>query len=102
MAESISPARLAKVADYFGMLAAPVRLRIVEVLLEGRCTVGWIADVCGISQPLASHHLGLLRRGGLVTQECDGRHIYYRVAETGLKLVIACVRRFSEEAVQHG
>ena len=57
-------------------LANPTRLRMLEVLAEhGEETVNELARSVRLSQPRASWHLSLLRRGGLVRQRRQGRQV---------------------------
>ena len=50
---------LAKAAECLKVLAHPVRIRMVQLLLHGRYTVGEIAEDCDIAENLASEHLRL-------------------------------------------
>jgi DNA-binding transcriptional ArsR family regulator len=56
-------------------LANPVRLRILEILVErdGEIGVNDLAAMLHMSQPRVSWHLALLRRGGLLRQSQAGR-----------------------------
>jgi len=78
-------------------LADPTRLKILNLLktkgrsccdLIGRAEPGLCAcDVeaaVGLSQAAVSHHMGLLRRAGLVEAEKRGRWIYYRRSEAAI------------------
>ncbi len=64
----------------FKLLAEETRLRILELLGESheRC-VRDLWERLGQSQPAVSHHLGLLRMGGLVDTRHQGKHIFYRI-----------------------
>lgn len=84
---------LAQAAECLRTLAHPHRLRMIEMLLQDRYTVGQLADACGIASHVASEHLGRMKDRGLLTSERDGRCIYYQVAETGLSGIMACIRK---------
>jgi DNA-binding transcriptional ArsR family regulator len=84
-------AALEQAAECLKTLAHPHRLRIVQMLLQGRYTVGELADACGISSHMASEHLRLMQRTGFLTSEKDGRKAYYRIAEPHLANIMACV-----------
>lgn len=84
--------RLAEAAECLRTLAHPVRLRMVEVLLDHRMTVGEIAALCEIRPHVASEHLGKMRDRGLLDMEKDGRQVFYSVAEPGLRSIMQCVR----------
>ena len=83
---------LAAAAECLKTLAHPHRLRIVEMLLRGRHTVGELAEACGVPSSVASGHLRLMQRCGLLAPERDGRSVYYRVADPCLKKLMRCVR----------
>ena len=78
-------------AECLRTLAHPVRLRMVQLLLHGRYTVGEIAQDCGIAENLASEHLRLMQRCGFFDSQREGRRVYYSVAEPHLEQIIDCV-----------
>jgi len=78
-------------------LGDPTRLRILELLKsKGRSCCDLIArnepglcacdieDAVGLSQAAVNHHMGLLRRAGLVTAEKRGRWVYYARNEAAI------------------
>jgi ArsR family transcriptional regulator len=95
----------AKLATAFKALSDPTRLRILELLkAKGRSCCDLISPtergLCacdvekavGLSQAAISHHMGLLRRAGLVRAQKRGRWIYYsrdEAAIAGLAEVVA-------------
>ncbi|WP_039962002.1 ArsR/SmtB family transcription factor [Rhodopirellula europaea] len=81
----------AQAAECLKVLAHPVRLRIVQMLLHGRYTVGELASDCEIQNNVGSDHLRLLQRCGFLTSERDGRKVYYQVAESHLEQLMACI-----------
>jgi DNA-binding transcriptional ArsR family regulator len=81
----------AAAAECLKTLAHPVRLRVVQMLLHGRFTVGELAEDSKIPDNAMSDHLRLLQRCGFLTSERDGRRVYYRVAEPHLKQLMACI-----------
>ena len=91
--------RLAVAAECLKTLAHPHRLRIVEMLLTDRYTVGELAERCDIPSSVASGHLRLMQRCGFLVPERDGRNVYYKVADPCLKKIMACLReRFAAPA----
>ncbi|MBN9518369.1 helix-turn-helix transcriptional regulator [bacterium] len=84
-------AALEKAAECLRVLAHPHRLRIVQLLLRGRHSVGELAAACGIPSHMASEHLRLMQRCGFFGCEKDGRVAYYHVTEPHLKDLLACV-----------
>jgi DNA-binding transcriptional ArsR family regulator len=64
----------------FKLLADETRLRILEMLGDSNeLCVRELWERLGQSQPAVSHHLGLLRMGGLVDTRHQGKHIFYRI-----------------------
>jgi len=83
---------LTDAADCLKTLAHPQRLRIVEMLLSNRYTVGELAELCQFPSNIASGHLRLMQRCGLLTPEREGRHVYYRITDPCLKKLMHCIR----------
>ncbi|WDI40605.1 ArsR/SmtB family transcription factor [Bremerella sp. P1] len=81
----------AEAAECLRTLAHPVRLRIVQLLLHGRYTVGEIAKDCETPDNVTSEHLRLLQRCGFLQSEREGRFVYYQVAEPHLEHLMACI-----------
>ncbi|MBX7105961.1 MAG: metalloregulator ArsR/SmtB family transcription factor [Gemmataceae bacterium] len=84
---------LARAAEVFGTLAHHHRLRMAQLLLSGKHTVGALADACGVPSPVASGHLRLMQRVGLLEPERDGRNVYYMIIEPAVADVIAVVKK---------
>jgi DNA-binding transcriptional ArsR family regulator len=66
-------------AATLGALGQPSRLRIVELLRGGPCSVGAIVDALGIRQPQVSKHLAVLSEAALVECEPLARRRVYRL-----------------------
>ena len=62
-------------------LADENRLRILMLLRERELCVLEVVGALGISQPLASSHLAVLREAGLATAQREGRRIRYSLAD---------------------
>jgi DNA-binding transcriptional ArsR family regulator len=84
-------AALEQAAECLKTVAHPHRLRMIQMILGGRYTVGELADACEIPSHMASEHLRLMQRSGLLTAEKDGRRAYYLIAEPHLAKIMACV-----------
>lgn len=61
----------------FEVLAQPIRRSILDRLRDGERLVGDLAEMLGLSQPLTSKHLRVLRDAGLVTVRVDGPRRWY-------------------------
>ena len=90
---------LGDAAECLKTLAHPHRLRMVQMVLQGRYSVGELADACGIPSHMASEHLRLMQRCGFMNAEKEGRSVYYTVAEPHLESIMACIEaRFGKSA----
>jgi DNA-binding transcriptional ArsR family regulator len=70
----------------FKSLADPTRRAIFERLCrEGEKTVGALTAGAGVSQPVVSKHLGVLRQAGLVIDRPDGRKTHYSARPEALR-----------------
>lgn len=73
----------------FRTLADPTRRAIFERLCrEGEKTVGALTARAGVSQPVVSRHLGVLKQAGLVRDRQDGRHTHYSAQQRALAPLI--------------
>lgn len=62
----------------FRTLADPTRRALFERLCrEGEKTVGALTAKAGVSQPVVSKHLSLLKQAGLVRDRHEGRQTHY-------------------------
>jgi DNA-binding transcriptional ArsR family regulator len=83
---------LAEAAECLKTLAHPHRLRMVQMLLHSRYTVGELAAACEIPSHQASGHLRLLQHCGLLDQQREGREVYYRVVQPCLQDILRCIK----------
>lgn len=84
---------LDEAADCLRTLAHPHRLRIVQMLLSGRYTVGQLAEACEIPSHMASEHLRLMQHCGFLQSEKEGRRRYYSVVEPHLAKIMTCIEQ---------
>ena len=76
--------RKGTIEDYvplFKALCNSTRAQIMEFLLSGERCVCEMTGPLDLSQPLVSHHLGLLRDAGLVNMRDEGARTYYSINE---------------------
>ena len=72
-------ARAATTTDAFNAVAEPRRRQILDVLADGELSVTDLVARLGLSQPLVSKHLRVLREVGLVHVRDIGRQRLYRL-----------------------
>ena len=73
---------LMALSEVFKLLADPTRLRIFWTLCHTEACVMQLATMLDISSPAISHHLKLLKDGGMVESRRDGKEVYYTAADT--------------------
>ena len=69
-------------AAIFQQLGDPSRLRILWLLCHSEECVCNIAAAVGMSDPAVSHHLRILKKGGIIESRRDGKEVYYTLADT--------------------
>src|SRR5512142_9666 len=62
-------------------LAAPARLELIDLLVQGERPVDALAHEAAMSVANASQHLQILHAARLVATRRDGQRIYYRLAD---------------------
>ena len=61
----------------------PTRLQIILILSGGEHHVGALCELLGQSQPAVSHHLALLRHGGIISPRRQGKNNFYSLTDAG-------------------
>jgi DNA-binding transcriptional ArsR family regulator len=75
-----------RVASLLKHVSDPTRLQVLSLLSEGERHVGGLCEELTQSQPAVSHHLALLRLGGLIDRRRQGKNNIYRLTDTGERL----------------
>jgi ArsR family transcriptional regulator len=78
-------------------LSAPVRIAIVLQLREGGRCVHELVDALGVTQPLISQHLRVLKSAGVVDGERHGREVVYRLVDDHLSHIVVDAVTHAEE-----
>ena len=84
----ISDADALQVAMRLKALADPVRLKMMSLLFSSRPgeeTSGDLAAVLDLAESTVSHHLGQLRKAGLVISDRRGMNVFHRVKPEALQ-----------------
>jgi len=63
----------------FAVLAEPNRRLLLDTLLDGAKPVNSLVEIIGLSQPVVSKHLRILRDAGLVRVKPDGQRRLYSI-----------------------
>jgi DNA-binding transcriptional ArsR family regulator len=87
--------RMAGIGEFLSTLADDTRARILYALGESEMCVCDVGAITGASKAVASYHLRLLYRMGLVDYRKDGRRVYYRLADPALKDLLEAVVEYA-------
>ncbi|GAB4534888.1 MAG: hypothetical protein Fur0018_24920 [Anaerolineales bacterium] len=83
-------------------LAQPVRLQIIECLLDGEKSVQEMVERIGAPQPTVSRHLAKMRHVGVVTFRREGQKVYYRLSSPYVAQAYTLMHTFAVEFLQQG
>ena len=73
-------------ATLLKLASDPTRLQVILLLGEGERHVSGLCEELTQTQPAVSHHLALLRHGGLIAPRRQGKKTFYGLTETGEEL----------------
>ena len=77
------------IAMVASLVGDPARSNMLTALMTGRAlTASELAHQAGVTPQTASSHLAKLEAGGLIEQEKQGRHRYYRLADPDVAAVL--------------
>jgi DNA-binding transcriptional ArsR family regulator len=87
-------ADLSELTDVLALLTDRTRLSILLTLCVGESNVSDLCAALSVSQTLMSHHLGILRRAGLVVARRSGKYVFYCLhakthASCGVRVTLA-------------
>ncbi len=86
-------------ADVFGLLSVPGRLRLLAALLEGELCVCDLAAAAGMSESATSHALRILRAHRVVSVRRSGRMAYYALADAHVRMLLDVALTHIEHSV---
>jgi DNA-binding transcriptional ArsR family regulator len=87
-----------RLAELFGALSDPSRVRIIAELTQGEKNVSAIAEAVGLSDSAVSHQLRGLRQMRLVRARKEGRQVFYSMDDEH----IADLYARGLDHIQHG
>jgi ArsR family transcriptional regulator len=81
MISSVSDQTFESLAELFGALASPTRLRVFcTLLLKDELNVGDVVRLSGVPRSSVSHHFRRLRADRLVERRKAGSIVFYRIS----------------------
>ena len=78
-------------AELFGVLATPVRLKIISAVCQQEKNVTELLALIDTSQPNMSQHLAALYRSGVLSKRREGTQMYYRLKSERVALLCRAV-----------
>lgn len=84
---AVPPTNIDTLAQQLKVLANPKRLQILHLLMEGVHCNCELSEALDMPINLISHHMGILRKAGLVNMErdaVDARWVYFSINEESL------------------
>lgn len=99
----ISSEEAESLSSLFRLLGDPTRTRMLYALVEaGELCVGDLAEVVDADESAVSHALRLLRTAGVVRNRRAGRHVYYRLDDVHVRLLLDVSREHLRHADGEG
>jgi len=73
------------VARRFGVLADPLRLRLIRALFNGEKSVSTLVNETGNTQANVSRHLRMLMLSGVINRRKQGLQVFYTISDPSIK-----------------
>ena len=89
--DRISEEMLEKKAETLKTIAHPMRLQIINILMNGELRVGDIVKRLGAKQSLTSQQLSILKLHGVIKSRRNGHAIFYFLENKSIKNVMASI-----------
>lgn len=86
---NIDKTDLDKLQPFLQALSDRNRLLIIKVIGPDRCSVSEVVEKTGLSQPLVSHHLRLMREQGILETQREGPFVYHRLKDARILEALA-------------
>lgn len=86
---------------FFGTLVSEPRLKIINLLRDGKKNVGEIMEKLDMDQSAASHDLSRLKQCGFVNVEIEGKFRYYRLNDKTIKHLMEMIERHMKQYCVH-
>lgn len=80
-------------AEFFKVLAHPLRVRIVDALRSGEIAVNDLSARLKVEQSTLSQQLGILRKSNVVTGRKEGQNVYYSIQDQAIFRVLDAARQ---------
>ncbi len=89
--ELIKEDTLEKMAETLKAIAHPIRLQIVNILMNGERSVGELVRTLGTKQSLTSQQLSILKSRGVLKSRRNGNVVFYSIQNSGIKNIMSSI-----------
>jgi ArsR family transcriptional regulator len=86
-------------AELFRVLGHPVRIRILELLLDGERTVGDLQAALSLDSSGTSQHLTALRQQGVLESHRAGTSVFYRIRDPRVSQLLTVAQHILTSAL---
>lgn len=86
-------------AQLFRVLGHPIRIRILELLLDGERTVGELQAALRLDSSGTSQHLAALRQQGVLESRRAGISVYYRIRDPRVSQLLVVAKQILTSAL---
>jgi len=80
-------------AEFFKVLAHPLRIRILDALRSGEIAVNDLSSRLKVEQSTLSQQLAILRKSNVVTGRKEGQNVYYSIQDQAILRVLDAARQ---------
>jgi len=88
-AKELDDRELRRLELIFSGFGEETRLKILKLIAREELCGCEVMAALDLTQPTASHHLGILERSGLVTSRREGKWVFYRLADPRVESLLA-------------
>lgn len=97
-----TPAIAVAKAELFRTLGHPIRIRVLEVLVDGEQSVGELARLLDLDLPQLSQQLAVLRNAHVVTTRRERSTIFYRVTDPRMSQLLVTAKQLLATELRTG
>jgi len=87
-ARELDDLEISRLERLFSGLGDKTRLKIVKLLSREELCACEVMAAFDLTQPTASHHLGILERSGLVASRREGKWVFYSIADAKVETLL--------------
>ena len=88
-AKELDELELSRLEHVFSGLADKTRLKILSLLANEELCACEVMAALELTQPTASHHLGILERSGVVLSRREGKWVFFRLADPKVEALLS-------------